>query len=173
MKRFKSLIIIDKFRWLFEKMNIDYDVMRKILEIKITMDERRVTTIYRDKEDDEKKHKNKFKQSLTMYIIMSVFLSLLIFFKMNTLFKMNFFFGLVIFLIMTTMISDFSSVLLDIREKSILSIRPISNNTLNMAKIRSEEHTSELQSRQYLVCRLLLEKKQDPLHISCSPVKHD
>src|SRR3712207_8128373 len=26
---------------------------------------------------------------------------------------------------------------------------------------RSEEHTSELQSRQYLVCRLLLEKKTD------------
>src|SRR3712207_8586842 len=26
---------------------------------------------------------------------------------------------------------------------------------------RSEEHTSELQSRQYLVCRLLLEKKQE------------
>src|SRR5947209_10864948 len=28
------------------------------------------------------------------------------------------------------------------------------------ARIRSEEHTSELQSRQYLVCRLLLEKKK-------------
>src|SRR3712207_7160137 len=27
---------------------------------------------------------------------------------------------------------------------------------------RSEEHTSELQSRQYLVCRLLLEKKNNP-----------
>src|SRR3712207_7034351 len=27
--------------------------------------------------------------------------------------------------------------------------------------VRSEEHTSELQSRQYLVCRLLLEKKTD------------
>src|SRR3712207_9113547 len=27
--------------------------------------------------------------------------------------------------------------------------------------LRSEEHTSELQSRQYLVCRLLLEKKKD------------
>src|SRR3712207_7403293 len=27
---------------------------------------------------------------------------------------------------------------------------------------RSEEHTSELQSRQYLVCRLLLEKKNPP-----------
>src|SRR3712207_8516123 len=28
------------------------------------------------------------------------------------------------------------------------------------ADLRSEEHTSELQSRQYLVCRLLLEKKK-------------
>src|SRR3712207_8771055 len=28
-----------------------------------------------------------------------------------------------------------------------------------VALVRSEEHTSELQSRQYLVCRLLLEKK--------------
>src|SRR3712207_7295676 len=28
------------------------------------------------------------------------------------------------------------------------------------AHVRSEEHTSELQSRQYLVCRLLLEKKK-------------
>src|SRR3712207_8348994 len=29
-------------------------------------------------------------------------------------------------------------------------------------EVRSEEHTSELQSRQYLVCRLLLEKKNNP-----------
>src|SRR3712207_8808069 len=29
-----------------------------------------------------------------------------------------------------------------------------------LVRARSEEHTSELQSRQYLVCRLLLEKKQ-------------
>src|SRR3712207_8730558 len=33
---------------------------------------------------------------------------------------------------------------------------------------RSEEHTSELQSRQYLVCRLLLEKKQTLIY--CMPV---
>src|SRR3712207_7128303 len=54
------------------------------------------------------------------------------------------------------------------------------------SQLRSEEHTSELQSRQYLVCRLLLEKKITthcfpfmltlsfpvyfPLHyLSCSP----
>src|SRR3712207_6975174 len=42
---------------------------------------------------------------------------------------------------------------------------------------RSEEHTSELQSRQYLVCRLLLEKKKNTsVNISdfflLSPVSH-
>src|SRR3712207_8928576 len=34
---------------------------------------------------------------------------------------------------------------------------------------RSEEHTSELQSRQYLVCRLLLEKKNKLLFTSFYP----
>src|SRR3712207_8974897 len=45
-----------------------------------------------------------------------------------------------------------------------VSISPIANERgeiLGAATIaRSEEHTSELQSRQYLVCRLLLEKKK-------------
>src|SRR3712207_7735352 len=33
--------------------------------------------------------------------------------------------------------------------------------SLGRVALRSEEHTSELQSRQYLVCRLLLEKKKN------------
>src|SRR3712207_8841655 len=33
---------------------------------------------------------------------------------------------------------------------------------LRLLRVRSEEHTSELQSRQYLVCRLLLEKITTP-----------
>src|SRR3712207_7670834 len=38
---------------------------------------------------------------------------------------------------------------------------PRSHSTMSrLPRWRSEEHTSELQSRQYLVCRLLLEKKK-------------
>src|SRR3712207_8182729 len=44
-------------------------------------------------------------------------------------------------------------------------------NVSHASSFRSEEHTSELQSRQYLVCRLLLEKKKQHLqhttHLSC------
>src|SRR5690554_7201776 len=40
--------------------------------------------------------------------------------------------------------------------------------TLLIISLRSEEHTSELQSRPHLVCRLLLEKKKSNLHtFSC------
>src|SRR3712207_7890890 len=43
-------------------------------------------------------------------------------------------------------------------------------STLHCSEFRSEEHTSELQSRQYLVCRLLLEKKKKtPTDYNTSP----
>src|SRR3712207_7189864 len=43
---------------------------------------------------------------------------------------------------------------------------------LRLRAIRSEEHTSELQSRQYLVCRLLLEKKKQIRMYHLSNVLH-
>src|SRR5690625_1802467 len=41
-------------------------------------------------------------------------------------------------------------------------MRPIESGHLVEVRSRSEEHTSELQSRGHLVCRLLLEKKKKP-----------
>src|SRR3989442_3750751 len=42
----------------------------------------------------------------------------------------------------------------------------------NFGLPRSEEHTSELQSRPHLVCRLLLEKKKKPAGRMCSRPPH-
>src|SRR3712207_8962743 len=54
------------------------------------------------------------------------------------------------------------------REASPLLVTPVRptfvltpDSTREQLSQRSEEHTSELQSRQYLVCRLLLEKKKN------------
>src|SRR3712207_7416308 len=45
-------------------------------------------------------------------------------------------------------------------------IEPIPEaDQMTPAAYRSEEHTSELQSRQYLVCRLLLEKKKKIINV--------
>src|SRR3712207_7207448 len=47
---------------------------------------------------------------------------------------------------------------------------PPSSTVAFIATVRSEEHTSELQSRQYLVCRLLLEKKKNHHSSLVSPL---
>src|SRR3712207_9023646 len=47
---------------------------------------------------------------------------------------------------------------LDVLTALVNSFPLLMRDTLVTARERSEEHTSELQSRQYLVCRLLLEK---------------
>src|SRR5258707_5673267 len=49
------------------------------------------------------------------------------------------------------------------RRATAAAIRYVDMGSANAERDhRSEEHTSELQSRQYLVCRLLLEKKKQP-----------
>src|SRR5258707_8008277 len=65
------------------------------------------------------------------------------------------FFG---FVGLTTM-EDSSSVVLDPGNHSGQTVTTPASERLMTG--RSEEHTSELQSRQYLVCRLLLEKKKN------------
>src|SRR3712207_7237482 len=61
-------------------------------------------------------------------------------------------------------------------KRAIAATRALSKNVSLVMKLRtevrsdrSEEHTSELQSRQYLVCRLLLEKKKKQTYIPHLP----
>src|SRR3712207_8659180 len=48
------------------------------------------------------------------------------------------------------------------RAEEAVELRPVAHPGVELDQQRSEEHTSELQSRQYLVCRLLLETKNTP-----------
>src|SRR3712207_7038595 len=57
--------------------------------------------------------------------------------------------------------SDFCESMLGVAKRTDSGVgRCRSFKIVPIGRDRSEEHTSELQSRQYLVCRLLLEKKK-------------
>jgi len=133
MTDFKTLQLLDKFRIVFIKMGIDYEMMRKILHIKLTMDERKVPTLFNQarKKDDQKYG---YIKSLWIYILFGVVLIPFMGFGQNFLFQMSISYAMIIFFIMTSLISDFSSVLLDVRDRSILSTKPISARTINAAK---------------------------------------
>lgn len=140
MKDFKILRFLDLFKILFEKIGIDYPVMRKILNVKLVLDGRRTSTVInnqntRKKNKEGKEDKNNFIRSLGIYFLIGIFLVLYVVIGKNYLFQMSLVFSIIMLLLMISLIADFSSVLLDTKEKVILLSRPVDNKTFNMAKI--------------------------------------
>lgn len=134
MKEFKVLKFLDRFKFAFDKWGVDYKVMRRILQLKLIMDGRRVPTVMANHKEDEKE-KNFFLRALLSYGLVGFIVMMLVISPVSLFPKMSFAFGMIIFMIMTTMISDFSSVLLDIKDKNILMSKPIDSKTINTAKV--------------------------------------
>ncbi|HEY5582867.1 MAG TPA: hypothetical protein VIK78_00015 [Ruminiclostridium sp.] len=137
MKDFIVLKFLDRFKRIFEKLGVDYAVMRRILQVKLIMDSRRVPTIMKNsssKNTGMEDKKSSFNMSLLMYGLIGLMLVSLVLIGSNFIYQMSFVFGILIFMLMTSLISDFSSVLLDIRDKNIIFSKPVKSITLSMAK---------------------------------------
>ncbi|WP_430885028.1 hypothetical protein [Fusibacter sp. JL216-2] len=134
---FRSLKLIDRFQWVFTRMGIDYGTMRKILNLKLIMDSRRIPTAIQNnkKGKDDTGQGNNMLKSLWMYALFSVMPGIMAFIPIPIFSKISIIMGISMFLIMSTMISDFSSVLLDIRDKNILMAFPVDSRTLSAAKL--------------------------------------
>jgi len=136
MKEFSILKILDKFQSLYKKSGVNYKTMRMILQIKLTMDGRRVSTVMsKNKEVDENNDKNNYIRLLLFNVFLSFFIGLIMINKMPALKAVNIVMGINLFMMISLMISDFSSVLLDVKEKNILLPKPIDSKTFNAAKI--------------------------------------
>ncbi len=135
MKEFKFLKLMDAFRKVFEKFGYNYVLLRKILQMKLTMDGRRVSTVFsNNNKSAATESNNNFFKSLGIYLLMGIIMIPFVLMDSNYMFQMSIVFAVMMFFIMTSLISDFSSVLLDIRERNILGTRPVSPKTLRLAK---------------------------------------
>lgn len=132
MKDFLFLKLLDRVRPIFTSMGIDYQTMRHILKLKLVMNSRRTSTIMNQGKSEGK---HSFLASLGLYAFMGLFIGFFMLFGYPLFLKMNIVLGMILFILLTTMISDFSSVLLDVQDKDILLSRPVSAKTLNAAKL--------------------------------------
>ncbi|QTD40056.1 hypothetical protein [Sporosarcina sp. Te-1] len=133
MREYRSLQVISLFKPLFLKLGVDYEALLIILRMKLTMDGRRVPTIFNDART--KKEGNQFLKSLWIYALYGLLITPFLFLGNQLVFQMGISFAIIIFILSTTMIADFSSVLLDIRDKNILHTKPVDSKTINAAKI--------------------------------------
>jgi ABC-2 type transport system permease protein len=136
MENFFILRLLDLFKPLFLKMDVEYKTMRRILQVKLTMDQRRKPTVFnQSRKKKDKPETNEFFKSLWIYGLFGLMLIPFLFLNDNYLFQVSILFSIFMFIIMTTLISDFSSVLLDLRDKSVLDTKPVKSKTVSMAKL--------------------------------------
>ena len=135
MKDFTVLKLLDKFQSLYKNLGVNYKIMRMILQIKLTMDGRRVSTaMANNKKTDESTDKNNYLRLLMFNVFISIFIGLIMMNDMSSLKATNIVIGINLFMMVSLMISDFSAVLLDVKEKNILLPKPIDSKTFNAAK---------------------------------------
>lgn len=132
MKNFLSLRILDLFKGIYTRFGIDYNIMRLIIQVKLTLDSRRLSTMSNSK--TETKDKNYFYGTLIAYGIVGVIFIPVILMNIDLRVKMSIYFSCFMIVLLTILISDFSSVILDVNDKDIIGIRGVDPKTLNAAK---------------------------------------
>ncbi|MFO1446060.1 hypothetical protein KDN24_23230 [Bacillus sp. Bva_UNVM-123] len=135
MQDYRTLKLLDRFEKVFISFGVDYKIMRRILQVKLTMDGRRVPTIFSQNGKNKEEKNNQYIKSLWIYVFFSLFLIPFVLMGDNYLFQMSLFFGIFTFFVMTSMIADFSTVLLDIRDRNILFPKPVDRKTISTAKM--------------------------------------
>lgn len=134
MNDFLVLKLLDRVQGIFKKLGVDYAVLRRILQVKLTMDGRRTPTIFSGQQESKQNTEGSPFRVQWFYLLLGLMLIAMVAPKGNSLLMMGLLFSIVMFMITTTLISDFSSVLLDLRDKNILFSKPVDHRTLNMAK---------------------------------------
>lgn len=131
---FISLKILDKFQRLFEKFGIDYEIMRAILKTKLILDTRRAPVLA---EQNKKKssESTSMMRGYLLHLIFGVFLAFFIYFIKDEMIRMIYFAGAFFFMTTMYLISDFSFVLLDTKDKNILLTKPIDSRIVSLAKV--------------------------------------
>lgn len=126
------LKMVHIFDGLFRRQGIDITQLYTIVETKMIMDKRRVYMNWRQSGQTE--NKNHLLMVLAMYGMFSIFMGAMILFLPSFMLAMIFLHGYIIFMMAMTLITDFSTVLLDTTDNQIILPKPVNGRTLFMAR---------------------------------------
>ena len=129
-----------KFITLFKKVfiaaGVDFEQLIAIVGIKLTMDNRRNNaTFLRGKSNEQKESNNRFSTTLLVYLGLGLFVSLYVVVIDLPMVSMSIFNGFIMVMLAMTLITDYSSVLLDTSDNTILLPRPVDSRTLFTARL--------------------------------------
>ena len=126
------LKVLDLLKPLYVWQGVDYNQLRTIVGIKLVMDNRRAPSF--KAQTRKKEHSASFAATLIFYGLVGAFLSLLIAYVPSVVFSFSIYHSFLILMITLTLVSDFSAILLDTSDNTIILPRPISPKTFYAAR---------------------------------------
>jgi ABC-2 type transport system permease protein len=127
------MAILRSMRPLLGRGDVDFDQMLVIVETKLRMDKRRVYMNWRNSQ--QKENSNQLNRVLFFYFFMGVLMGSLLYVVDNFLTAMVFLHAYFLFMMAMTLITDFSSVLLDTTDNQVILPRPVGSRTLFAARM--------------------------------------
>lgn len=124
------LRFLDALSFVYKIFGIDYHQVRSIVAVKLLMDGRRPMLSM----GQSSSHRSYY-FALVIYLVFGVLASFLIYSVPSVVISMTFIFSYIMIMSIMILITDFSAVLLDTSDNSIILPRPISSKTLLAARI--------------------------------------
>ena len=117
----------------FLKKDVDFEKLKIITETKLIMDRRRVRVTM--KKQTNKEPNNQLLMTLIVYSIMGLFIGILVLTLKEIVMTMTIIHSYILFMMAMTLITDFSSVLLDTTDNQIILPRPVNSKTFFVARL--------------------------------------
>jgi hypothetical protein len=126
------LKILDLLKPIYNWQGVDFNQLRAIVGIKLEMDNRRAPSFKMNQ--TEKQHSGAFLLALFLYIVFGAFISGIIAYVPSIVFSFSIYHSYLMVMVTLTIISDFSAVLLDTSDNTIVLPRPITPKTFYAAR---------------------------------------
>jgi ABC-2 type transport system permease protein len=127
------LKFLDRIQGIYRVAGVNYEQLRAIVAVKLMMDNRRQVMAFKKKENQEPG--NAFAITLLFYSIFGIFVAIFIYNISSVMVSMIFFFSYIMVMVAMTLITDFSSILLDTSDNTIILPRPVNGRTLFIARL--------------------------------------
>ncbi|GGH57837.1 hypothetical protein HNQ91_000301 [Filimonas zeae] len=119
---------------LYRKMGVDVFLLEVIVSTKLVMDDRRPNAIRQKKKQNNKPVKWATLATMFFSALLGVFL-LFAFTVSDTIAQMVVYFLMYTFMLASSLISDFTSVLIDVRDNYIIMPKPVNDKTIVVARL--------------------------------------
>lgn len=129
------LYLVSLLNPVWKRLGVDVEQLRAILEVKLKMDDRRPSAYMQARQQKKKEIKNGSWGMIFMSLVMGIFYLYAFFIAKDHFLQMLIWFSLFMMMMSTTLIADFTSVLIDVKDNFVILPKPVNDKTVVVSRM--------------------------------------